>query len=221
MKNYYEILEVDKNASKEIIDKAYKTLVKKYHPDLKTDFEKIEAESKIKEINEAYDILSDKFKREEYNKNLQNNFISIEEYNLLIDENNKLKKEINILKNNFNNNSFQNNNYKNYNNYYENFNYKNVNQDNNNFSSKYNNTNYNNNNNSDFINELFNGLFFNKKYNKIKNKKNNKSKLIPFFIFLLIISIISQLPLIKEIFFGDFPRSILILIIFIVIIFYY
>ena len=35
-KNYYEILEVDKNASKEIIDKAYKTLAKRYHPDLQT-----------------------------------------------------------------------------------------------------------------------------------------------------------------------------------------
>ena len=34
MKNYYEILEVDKNASEEVIEKAYKTLAKKYHPDL-------------------------------------------------------------------------------------------------------------------------------------------------------------------------------------------
>ena len=33
-KNYYNILEVNKNASPEIIEKAYKTLVKKYHPDL-------------------------------------------------------------------------------------------------------------------------------------------------------------------------------------------
>ena len=33
-KNYYEILEINKNASKEIMDKAYKTLIKKYHPDL-------------------------------------------------------------------------------------------------------------------------------------------------------------------------------------------
>ena len=32
--NYYDILEVSKNASPEIIEKAYKTLVKKYHPDL-------------------------------------------------------------------------------------------------------------------------------------------------------------------------------------------
>lgn len=35
MKNYYKILEVDKNASNEVIKVAYKSLVKKYHPDLK------------------------------------------------------------------------------------------------------------------------------------------------------------------------------------------
>ena len=45
MKNYYEILEVDKNASKEVIDKAYRTLVKKYHPDLKNSDEKITSEN--------------------------------------------------------------------------------------------------------------------------------------------------------------------------------
>ena len=36
MKNYYEILEVSQNASPEVIEKAYKALVKKYHPDLQT-----------------------------------------------------------------------------------------------------------------------------------------------------------------------------------------
>ena len=56
MKNYYEILEVDKNASDEIIKVAYKALVKKYHPDLKEGNAKINAEDKIKQINEAYDI---------------------------------------------------------------------------------------------------------------------------------------------------------------------
>ena len=43
MKNYYEILEVDKNASDEIIKVAYKALVKKYHPDLKEGTSKINA----------------------------------------------------------------------------------------------------------------------------------------------------------------------------------
>lgn len=40
MKNYYEILEVDRNASKEIIEKAYKTLAKKYHPDVQEQNQK-------------------------------------------------------------------------------------------------------------------------------------------------------------------------------------
>ena len=54
--NYYEILEVNKNASPEIIEKAYKTLVKKYHPDLQQDENKNKYEEKIKKINEAYEM---------------------------------------------------------------------------------------------------------------------------------------------------------------------
>ena len=42
MKNYYEILEVDSKASPEVIEKAYKTLVKKYHPDLQNGINKNE-----------------------------------------------------------------------------------------------------------------------------------------------------------------------------------
>ena len=71
MKNYYEILEVSEKASPEFIKKAYTTLVKKYHPDLQPDGEKKAAEEKIKEINEAYEILSDKVKRANFDKNLQ------------------------------------------------------------------------------------------------------------------------------------------------------
>ncbi len=70
MKNYYEILEVNPKASQEIIEKAYKVLVKKYHPDLYTGEKQIEAEKKIKEINEAYQILSDQFLKEQYDKEL-------------------------------------------------------------------------------------------------------------------------------------------------------
>ena len=58
-KNYYEILEVDKNASDEIIEKAYKTLAKRYHPDLQNGMLKKEYEEKMKIINEAYSILRD------------------------------------------------------------------------------------------------------------------------------------------------------------------
>ncbi len=71
MKDYYGILEVNPNASKEIIEKAYKTLVKKYHPDLYSSVEKKEAEKKLKEINEAYNILSDSFLRSQYNLEIQ------------------------------------------------------------------------------------------------------------------------------------------------------
>ena len=70
MKNYYEILEVNPKASKEVIEKAYKVLAKKYHPDLYIGEKKQYAERKIKEINAAYNILSDEFLREQYDYEL-------------------------------------------------------------------------------------------------------------------------------------------------------
>lgn len=97
-KNYYEILEIDKNASQEIIEKAYKVLVKKYHPDLQTSPEmKLKYESKIKEINEAYETLSDNSKKEIYDNSLKN---SENDFNNLYQENINLKNELNNLKNN-------------------------------------------------------------------------------------------------------------------------
>lgn len=107
-KNYYDILEVNKNASPEIIEKAYKTLIKKYHPDLQENELKNEYEEKIKKINEAYEILSDTEKRRIYNLNLKNTEFSIDDYNNLYNENFNLKKEINYLKNKINNNSYNN-----------------------------------------------------------------------------------------------------------------
>jgi DnaJ-class molecular chaperone len=60
--NYYEILEVSVNASKEVIKNAYRALTKKYHPDsYKGD--KNYAQEKMKEINEAYETLIDDNKR--------------------------------------------------------------------------------------------------------------------------------------------------------------
>lgn len=97
--NYYDILEVNKNASQEIIDKAYKTLVKKYHPDLKEENLKNKFEEKIKKINEAYDILSDSEKRKNYNLFLKENEISTDNYNKLYNENIVLKKQLNDLNN--------------------------------------------------------------------------------------------------------------------------
>ena len=71
MKNYYEILEINEKASQEIIEKVYKVLVKKYHPDLQENAEaKKKCEEKIKEINEAYEILSNEQARKEYDAKL-------------------------------------------------------------------------------------------------------------------------------------------------------
>lgn len=72
MKNYYEMLEVDIHASSEVIDKAFKVLAKKYHPDTQEDESKIEwAEEQFKLLNEAYEVLSNKEKRESYTKELE------------------------------------------------------------------------------------------------------------------------------------------------------
>src|SRR6202011_4389187 len=65
-KDYYEILGVKKTATEDEIKKAYRTLAKKYHPD-KNKGNK-EAENKFKEISEAYAVLSDKEKREQYDR---------------------------------------------------------------------------------------------------------------------------------------------------------
>ena len=67
MITYYEILEVSRMASKEVITKAYKVLVRKYHPDLEQDEKKKdEAKEKMVRINEAYETLSDDEKRKKY-----------------------------------------------------------------------------------------------------------------------------------------------------------
>ena len=66
----YDILGVSKTATSSEIKKAYKSLVKKYHPDV-FEGNKDLAESKIKEINDAYDTLSDPALREEYDRSLE------------------------------------------------------------------------------------------------------------------------------------------------------
>lgn len=68
MNNYYEILGVPANSSKEEIKKAYVALAKKYHPDV-TSLPKEEAEKAMAAINEAYAVLSDANKRNCYDSN--------------------------------------------------------------------------------------------------------------------------------------------------------
>ncbi|RVU54360.1 DnaJ C-terminal domain-containing protein [Anaerosphaera multitolerans] len=63
-RDYYEILGVSKDASAKEIKSAYKKLAKKYHPDLNKGDEK--KEEKFKEINEAYEVLSDPDKKQKY-----------------------------------------------------------------------------------------------------------------------------------------------------------
>lgn len=71
MKTLYEILEVSENASEEVIEKAYKVLAKKYHPDLQQGENKQLAEKQMKQLNEAYSILSDETKRKQYDIKLK------------------------------------------------------------------------------------------------------------------------------------------------------
>ena len=65
-RDYYEVLGVSKGASDADIKKAYRGLAKKYHPDMNPGDK--EAEAKFKEVNEAYDVLSDADKRSKYDR---------------------------------------------------------------------------------------------------------------------------------------------------------
>ncbi|MBR2918483.1 MAG: DnaJ domain-containing protein, partial [Clostridia bacterium] len=70
-KSYYDTLGVSKTASADELKSAYRRLAKQYHPDLfagKPDAEKKQAEEKFKEINHAYDVLSDPQKRAAYDQ---------------------------------------------------------------------------------------------------------------------------------------------------------
>jgi curved DNA-binding protein len=67
MKDYYKILEVEEKSTEEEIKKSYRSLSKKYHPDVNPD-----GVEKFKEINEAYEVLGDKEKRNNYNNSKNN-----------------------------------------------------------------------------------------------------------------------------------------------------
>ena len=98
MKNYYETLQVDKNASKEVISKIFKYLIKKNHPDLFQGKEKQIAENTVKALNEAYEVLSDEKKRKDYDEKLEKYLKDLQfensEFASLYVENQNLKLEL-------------------------------------------------------------------------------------------------------------------------------
>ena len=74
VRNYYEMLGVSKNASSSEIKKAYRTLAIKYHPD--RNLGNKAAEEKFKDINEAYEVLSDQTRRVQYDKSINSNIFT-------------------------------------------------------------------------------------------------------------------------------------------------
>src|SRR4030042_233011 len=65
-KNYYDILGVKRDASEKDVKQAYRRVARKHHPDVNPGDKS--AESKFKEINAAYEVLSDKDKRQKYDQ---------------------------------------------------------------------------------------------------------------------------------------------------------
>lgn len=113
MKNYYDELEINPKASKEVIEKVYKVLAKKYHPDTTEETDKHTAEEKFKIISEAYEVLSNDEKRKKYDLELQksNPTISYEDYVNIINERDALTNALNNLKTQVKNSSNTNQQY--------------------------------------------------------------------------------------------------------------
>jgi preprotein translocase subunit Sec63 len=68
--NFYERLEVSVHASPEVIKRAYRALIEKYHPDKQPDDRRSWAEAITKELNEAYTVLRDQERRAAYDQRL-------------------------------------------------------------------------------------------------------------------------------------------------------
>ena len=109
-KDYYKILEIDKNCSPDEIRKAYKKLVLKYHPD-KNPENVEESEKKFKEVYEAYSVLSNPSKKSDYDSfgrtNFQNfDYTNIDPFSFFNDyfkDNEEFNEDIKDI--NFNNNN--------------------------------------------------------------------------------------------------------------------
>lgn len=73
MQNYYNVLGVSQNADDFVIKAAYKAMAQRYHPDKFANNvrDAADAESKMRQINEAYQVLSDSVKRREYDDSLR------------------------------------------------------------------------------------------------------------------------------------------------------
>lgn len=66
----YDLLEVSPKASREVIEKAYRILVKRHHPDFHKPEDKTKEEEILKRINNAYEILSDEEERKKYDNRI-------------------------------------------------------------------------------------------------------------------------------------------------------
>ena len=200
--NYYEILQVNQNASNEIIEKAYKTLAKKYHPDLCEQENKKEAEEILKKINEAYETLSDSSKRKLYDQNLNSNTISKEKYEQMCIQNQLLKEQLQNLTLEYNKIISKTNNFSNDNV----FNKPNTVNTNVNPNSSYHNEQVNNNLNNYYNNKYYsdNARIYPERNNNnlvyfLRYKLNNFMKsLISILIILFILFILWQIPFVQN-----------------------
>ena len=195
-KNYYEILEINNNASQEIVEKAYKTLAKKYHPDLQEGSKKIEYEEKLKKINEAYEVLSDPEKRANYDTTLPKTSISAEDYETLYRQKEYMKQRITRMEQQQQQNDYQSNQT---------------------FSNK---SNTNNQNYQEQINNAINKAYHDayiqdlkRRGYKIKYKKSWRDYVAAFMtilVLIIIFSVLLQIPPIKNYFIELYNSNILI-----------
>ena len=103
MVSYYEILEVNPNASQDEIRKSFRQLSLRYHPDRNSSSK---SEAKFKDLNEAYQILGNQESREKYDKTQRNNVHVSNVSNIKLNNLSDIEKLYHqIMNNNFSNNS--------------------------------------------------------------------------------------------------------------------